>query len=81
MLVKLVGSFLHCFDDGVGYDCVCRLHQHEQIIAVIEEILHAPAWVAQLKLADEHTLNAFFAIVGWHRACIGRIHLFGGSIC
>jgi hypothetical protein len=56
---ELVRSFLSCFGDGAGRDYICRFYQHEQIIPVVEELLHALARVAQVKLADEHMPNAF----------------------
>jgi hypothetical protein len=56
---ELVSSFLCCFDDRAGRECICRFYQHEEIIIIVEELLHGLARVAQVKLADENTLNAF----------------------
>jgi hypothetical protein len=61
---ELISSFLHCFDDRTGRDCVCRFNQHEKIIAIIKDLHHALTRVAWPKLADEHMPNVFFAIGG-----------------
>ncbi len=59
MLLLACQLFSLLLDDGASHDCICRFTQCEQIIAIAEKLLHALAWVARVKLADEHTPNAF----------------------
>ncbi len=59
VFASLPASFFCSLNYGTGHDRIGRFDKCEEIVAVVEQFLHALAQVAWVKLADKNMLDTF----------------------